>query len=571
MGHYNTNANKAATDRQVIRHVAGNEAIAANDLVCIGERSKIWPVKSKPFATVSKVGTDIALSIIQNHDKLRDGLVGPNVAAYYDKDTLATFVALINTRHTGSHSGIYVNKYNSKGENVKQLAVTGDTSSSKGTQIFLKELSDGNLLVVYNLSTTSYFRIINKNLDIIVAETSLGIIGLMDVIALSGGGFAIFGGTGNTTLRTFNNNGTVLVLPVVLTTASTHLGAIELSNGNIGICLANTTNTSEARVGVINVSGAFVSPLSDITTMGRTVILPVNPSLRISMSSINGFFCCECELDTRISAAVYTDAGQLRNYSNTFQYGVTNIPIGTTEHKNSVLVNDGTSFWILCGVVDSSLTLSEKGVSFNVIYIPTTGLNTDNKLFPFNYATTFNIPDYTSTNTSLIADGLGGSSADGFYSRGVIVFSWLNTVILLEVGQGTIDSLKSLEHDPEGSSLPVLSQKHKIINLGDGAYFWVGPFNGGIKKYVDYTIVGVSKINVAAGNENAPVDFIIGSGVFTINPIPGDVSSFDYSADTNTVTSSLNPVTGLIDQTSYMTKSSGKSGTIFNNSVLFNK
>lgn len=555
MGHFNTNANKVNTNKQVVRHVIGSDAIAVNDLLCVGERGKIWPVKSKTFGTVAKAGTEVFKTNIQ-----RDRHAGSNAQGYlelaeafFDPATLNTFVASVNSLSGNSKAGIYLDKFNSKGEVVKHTMLLTDSNATKYRPI-IKELTNGNLLVVYRESgANAYFQIFNKNLDVVVATTSMGLIVPLYVLALSGGGFAVFANaSGNTvvTFSSYNNAGAAVVTPVTLTTNAFDLAAIELSNGNIGICLTNAP-FSATSVGVINLSGSFISPLAVISQ------LVANPTAFVSISAINGFFCCSVELTTRVCVAVFNNSGQLKNFNNTFSYGVT----GMSDIRQSMLVNDGAAFWVL--VVNYDATNSV-GVNFNVMYLPTSGLNTDNKLHVFNYNTTFEIPAYSSLA------GILGSSILGFYKHGTILFAWLNTIVLLDISNGTVNSLKSIEHDPEGLSQPLLPRKLALVDVGDGCYFWTGVSAAGIKKYVDTNIVGTSKVAIGAGNEDTPIDLTLGSGSFNINPIPGETADFNYADTYDKVVSSVNHYTGLIDQTTYSIQNVGKSGTIFNNSVLFN-
>lgn len=556
MGHFNTNASKANTNKQVVRHVIGSDAIAVNDLLYVGERGKIWPVKSKTFGTVAKAGTEVFKTNIQ-----RDKHNGSNsqgylalAEAFFDPATLNTFVASVNSLAGNSNAGIYLDKFNSKGEVVKHTMLLTDSNATKDRPI-IKELTNGNLLVVYReAGANAYFQIFNKNLDVVVATTSMGLITPLAVLALSGGGFAVFANASSNTIVTFstyNNAGSAVVTPVTLTTNASDLAAIELSNGNIAICLTNAASTATS-VGVVNLSGAFISPLAVISQ------LVTNTTAFASISAINGFFCCSVELTTRVCVAVFNNSGQLRNYNNTFSYGVT----GISGIRQSMLVNDGAAFWVLAVNYDATNAV---GVNFNVLYLPTTGLNTDNKLHVFNYNSVFEIPAYSGSTAAMF-----GASIRGFYKRGTILFAWLNTVVLMDISNGAVNSIKSIEHDQEGLTSPVLPRKHSIVDVNDGCYFWAGVTSAGIKKYIDTNILATSKVAIGAGNEDTPIDLTLGSGSFNINPIPGETADFNYADTYDKVVSSVNHYTGLIDQTTYSIQNVGKSGTIFNNSVLFN-
>lgn len=574
MGHFNTNANKAATDRSVVRHVVGSDAIAVNDLLAIGERGKVWPVQSKPFGAISKAGTELSRVNIQ-----RDRYHGTQggylrlAEAYFDKATLSTFVANVDSADYSNNIGLYLVKYNESCEAVKHIVLLTDANKAQDRP-FIKPLSNGNLLVVYQAGNDpAYFQIFNKNLDVIVPATSMGSIKPLSVVALSGGGFAVLANASGNTIVTFSsytNAGAAVVTPVTLTTVATDLEAIELSNGNIGICLINGGGAT-ASVATVNLLGSYTSALTPIPQL----IASSNP--RLSISAINGFFCCVVETDTRFCGAVFTNSGQLKNYNNTYTFGVTTY----TAIRNVVLLNDGSGFWILAPVVNSTTDI---GVNFTVAYLPTTGLNTDNKLHILNYHTTFQFATYSSSNNTSIADLIEGVSARGFYKRNTIVFAWKNSVVLLDVSNGSINSLRTIEHDPDGLVLPVLTAKRVFIDVGDGCYFWTNQTTAGIKKYLDTTIIGTSKINIPAGNEDTAIDLIVGPGSYTINPIPGKISEFvdnkgnvsetDYIYRPDGYASNgipFNGATPIGEKSTTIPGSKYSSGTIFNNSVLFNK
>jgi hypothetical protein len=293
------------------------------------------------FASVSSAAGFSSGDLVYSKDS-NFGLVANNAVSS------ATFPV------TGSVSSAFMNQNGV----IKQATPSGGGVFGHGKAA--AKLTNGNIVIVGGSPNEAavFFRIIDENNTEIVARTFVdpttyqAVYGAMDVVALTGGGFAlIWRSSGNTLHRAIYSNTGAVVSAVASTgfNCSGYLTSSAMPNGNFIIAWNNKSNTALSYFMIISPTGTVVLTRTSTTINPVGNNVPVIPAVR----SDNTFFIVQATTATNITARRYDAAGTFvatytvaTNWSNTsYSYSACIISNNATASRNNYLVvayNDST-------------------------------------------------------------------------------------------------------------------------------------------------------------------------------------------------------------------------------------
>lgn len=505
MGFFTSSSGNKPTE-VIIRSKVGSAQINRHDIVQLAERGKIWPIESKFYAKM-RLGQDknITFSALNgDNDLLID-----SQAIFFNKNTLETIILHPEGYNAAGSvpTGMTVERYtnNLQLQNSVQLVAAG-TNSGKP---FVRELSNGNLLMLWQDNGIRYFGVYSKELVTVVSPISLGASTSIKVKALSGGGFALLTVVGTTlNLAVFGNDGSIVQASTAIDTSVQDAEIDQLSNGQIVVLICSTSHfyayatfaatgtPAIAKTNIVNMSGGIANA-------------------RISLSVVNGFFCCLAETKSNLAICVFTNVGQVRNYNPGYNFfGQT----ADTTVRNAVLINDGTRFWIVAGI-DLVIGPTENN-SLRVLCIPTTGNNSDNRSFEFPYSV-FAIPSYDGGPTFGITD------AKAFYKNGNILFFYENSAVVIKTSADVVTEV--INWYGGGNFVSDVVAGFDCTYLSFGLNSTEASMTLDVTKYQETAIVGVARESVAGGSENALLAFNATLGSHRSNEKPGPIETFDFT------------------------------------------
>lgn len=492
-----------ASDMSVIREKVGSLAINRDDIVQIAERGKLWPLERREYAVVGNVG-------IFNNKTLENNSIHVTAGKYnkvlFNKQTLEKITLSAMDYQTGDLLGLELKLLNRVHEVINVVNLIDVTDPLVGV-VNLKELSNGNILVTYESASTSFVNIYNSALTVAVAQISHAAKTISGVAVLSGGGFAVLiDDAGTLSMAIYSNTGAI-VLPVTEIGTTIVASAIaQISNTDIVIMKQIGANSPTLSIysstGVIKVASVTITSL-----VGGT-----DP--RLSIDSLNGYFCCLSENASVISAVVFNDAGQSRNYNNNFMFA---LGVQNSDVRNAIVINDGGRFWILNGCLGGGGAVTN---SFRAMSLATDGNNANNKTFKYSYDV-FDVPTYTTPTP------MGVTDVSAFYKNGLVCFSYENSILRFDVTNNKLEDIIRI-----GVNTAFASQ---LVPMYDCTFVALAQDGGGTDfnttkiyehKYVNTAILGVSLDTIAAGNEDNVLSVNCTQTSIRCNEVPGEVSCF---------------------------------------------
>ena len=481
---------------------AGPLAIAVGDL--LGAASKpplLYPVQNTDYATVNSSGTQIVgLKTVgvklNNADS--DITFNTRKATYVNPVDGSIFVGCAISGLNGT--GMTVTKYSATGAIIDSVILQA-AGSVVTVGAAIVGLSNGNIAASWGGATNVQFAIFDANLNIITATTTTGLLAngtlarVHDIIALSGGGFALVGYTGSGTppgLAIYNNVGTpVLSTTQIPSVSAARVALVQLSNGNIAVAISAVDASKTLGFAIFTAAGVSVVAY----TIANAATITTNQTPEIS--AMPGFFCIAHQNDAQAVAYVYNNAGALQGapYVEVRSHGAT---------LSQKLVNDGSNFWFFHGYPTGA-----------VARIPSSGTN----------FTTTDLVGFFGTNTDQI-------TSDAFMHRGQLVYYSSGVIFIAQIDPTT----KVPNFSSWNLTQPNFVQQ--LIPTFDFSFVVVG-YNsldhgtkGGaqqisVYKFLDFPIVGISQNALAAGNQGTLITTSFETGVFSINALLGSsISNF---------------------------------------------
>lgn len=468
---------------QTLQGKAGPLAINANDLLLTNSNGQLCTVAVSDYAAVANAGAAIvAATTVSSYA----AVMSCRKEVFVNPADSSIIVA------ADTSAGLILCKYSGTG------ALLGSVSFSTASpgNVAIVQLSNGNLAIFWGTAAGSLsFAIIDTNLDIIVGSTVIVpgtalINAYFDVIALSGGGFAVsYSQSGGVYLAIYTNTGAVTSAGTLIASSPTTTPAsrlTQLSSGNIAVAVASTASSDSLGYSIFSAAGASVVgyTILDTTANSEGIMYP-------AIATVSGYFCVGgVDGDgTRAVAYVMSNAGVLQGSPYAYAIGGS----ASTFYK---MVTDGTNF--------------EFVVSGYIAFIPVTGSG---------YVTT---SAYTA------------QPMDAVYDRGFIVVTINSTVYAFQIlSNGGAQPVASFSLSGFSASTIMTAKA-----VGDFAVLILGLSSSGtlfaIEKYLNASIVGVSQQAVAAGNAGTLVSYAHGGGTgrngYPCNPILGTVGKgFNHS------------------------------------------
>lgn len=497
--------------------VMAGEAIAEKDLALMSALDgKAYRVRTTDYAAVSTVAystpqTSTATGMILAHTLV--GGTGTFPSA--DRTTLVRGLdgSIYVLAYDTASAGARLFKYSPIGSLVGYVTVTGAGSPNNA---YLLLLSNGSLACLFQYTSADIrYAVYNDSLDKVKIITPIADAASVSeqgfsACSLSTGGFAlVYQQQANrllSRLTTYDNSGTIVQAATTVWTRTGTTGEqfhrmAQLSNGNLVIAVSSTNSVSTIGLyhGVVTVAGGSVLAFTNIDTVNSSL----SPELSVmSNGSSSGYAVARMNGANQL-AFVFNNAGALQGASFT---AVTSA--GTSSSK-SVLVNDGTAFWLIWQ--NSAIT------KVVLTKVPLTGTG---------YVTTSSIPS-TWYNYYI----------DAFIENGTIVIAaqdGLNPttpyIILVNAASGRYIGNAAFGSEPGYSS----GYAQRVISGGDGVFICLynqsSPANTALcaGKYANTAIIGVAAAAAAAG---ALVTLQQNAGAYVVNPIAGSLTkAFDTSA-----------------------------------------
>lgn len=409
-----------------------------------------------------------------------------------------------------SSTGITLKKYAPSGALLGSVDV--DTTATTTYSLRLVTLSNGNLCVSYNISSTLKYAIYDTNLLEVKALTTLSATALLysDVIALSGGGFAaVFAMSGTpleSKLATFDNAGTAVLAATIVWTRTGTTGnqfhrITQLSSGNIAYAISsvNTVSSIGLYYGVTDVSGAIVKAF---TSLDATSI-SIAPEL---VSNGAGYFAIARPNSTNQVAWVFNNAGteQGSSFSSATSAGNT-----TAKTK---LVASGTTMYLLWHKSSTSKAM--------VTSIPITG--------------TGHVTGTVTTPTTQYNFYL-----DAFYEDGYIVAVSMPGASAIAPQMWVVDTATMQLVNSAGTTFGTAASassgtQPRVLSGGDRTFIAVYDYTSTsgtflcAGKWANTAILGVAEADTATASS---IPLRVQAGAYKINTINGTKSkAFDMSA-----------------------------------------
>ncbi len=373
---------------------------------------------------------------------------------------------------------------------VSSVIVDSDGTSGTCHGINLVQLSNGNLLAVWNRQALGiYYAIIDTDLNIVVAKTLLVATGAgaepTYAIPLSAGGFAFIANlaAASPTFGIRTNTGAV-------TLANTTIAAFpsagrsklaQLSNGNIAIAVTSIVAGKTLMHAVYTAVGAVVvaAAVLDASAPAGTGY----PSLSV----LPGFYCIGHVNSANDVVQVLSNAGVLQGAPYT---------AASVEVLFPFVENDGQTFWF---------AYRGAGSFIQIVKVPLTGTN-----YVVN-ATAMNI------SVGCLAIGFDQIIIGSSLNAGQLDFFEIRTT-------GAVNYLASVLNTvvPSNATLRILSNFTFVTfqNSGANAY--------NTMKYLTASLIGVSTTAVAAGLPGSNVSVLLGPGTFQTNALIG-VSNLTFT------------------------------------------
>lgn len=468
---------------------AGVSSINANDLLSINSAGQLYPVSVAEYAGVSAAaGVVVSPTTASNY-----------TFGYQTRKNIAINAADASIyMATSGPSGLgffTVYKYSARG--LSPISVQLDTTSGAPYSPVIVQLTNGNFVVAWSGNPSIYFAILDPNLNILVGKTTVDPAGssflTLDMIALSAGGFAItFGKAMQMALAIYTNTGAVTYAAAAITSSPTNnTGAsprlTQLSNGNIAIAMNFVSTTGNFYHAISTVTGATVLAATALGSAAANSTYSGFPEIAM----MNGYYCVATAEGVNLNAVAYVfnNAGVLQGVRYTDALSDTLSPTAAIK-----LVTDGTGFIFI------NFTNTTSGV-LKLTYMPVTG---------------------TGYRTTTI---VGNGYMDAAYDRGIVYIYTGVTLAAYQIS-ATSPALLLASGTPEVAGLlvrPVGDNCVLTANFGAKSEF-------AIRKMFSSSIVGVAQNSVAAGNPGATVNYAMGPGGYTCNPIGGSVGVwFDHS------------------------------------------
>lgn len=485
----------------------GSAAIAKNDLVQIAEGGKLWPVKTKRFSAINAVDYE------SNVNNVSAQLSQANTVCeclYFNETTLDKIILSPISENLTNNQGLMLKVYNEQLTLTASAIVTPDLTVISSKPI-MKPLSNGNLLLLWKETTTSYYAVYDQQLNVIVVKTTLGDVEIESVAIKSAGGFAILTRNGDDlSLALYSNTGTVVLAPAVINTSTdaTAKGSAiaELSDGKLIIAIrSGTFNVQQAIFTSAGVAEGAFTNIVGITGGDKT---------RFSISVIAGFYCIVAEAVNQVTAAVFNNTGTLLNYNNGF-FLYQSLSDNTTY--DSFVVNDGSYFWVVRFTRAALATNSYIGL----LRLAKDGNNGNNKTYKYAFN---NITlDYDAT--------LGKTNVQGFYKNNTLVFTYENSTMIISIENYLPKNISYVANGSFFASAIAAAHDGAIFRLGREYNVSPPPLNLTEGKYTNSAIMGIALESLNAGNEGALININVADGSFNCNTLLGVDCFFDHSSN----------------------------------------
>ena len=251
---------------------------------------------------------------------------------------------------------------------IKQATLDGGGIYGHGS--CAAKLTNGNIVIVAATPVEAYpfFRIIDEDNTQIVAKTQVdpglgynAFSGVTDVVALTGGGFAVIWKNSNAVIfyKIYDNSGSAVAgLTSTGFGCSGFLRSSPMPNGNFIIAWNHKTTGALSYFMIVGPTGTVVLTRTSTTINPVGNAVPVIPAVR----SDNTFFIVQATTTTQITARRYNAAGVFQasyimssNWSNTsYSYSACVISGNPTASKNNYLIvsyND-SGLTMFYGLVD---------------------------------------------------------------------------------------------------------------------------------------------------------------------------------------------------------------------------
>lgn len=475
----------------ILQAKAGPLAIAINDLLLATYAGQVYPAQTVPYAVGSAgvsggsnagnftvPATTITASQYASSEVRQSSYVNPLDNTMYCVGP-----------HLGSNSGIKVSRFSPIGTPLSSVVLETTAATGVGG-VNIVPLSNGNLAVVWLLASSYYyFAIIDPTLNIVVGRTQLSPGGVTasaaHVCPLSGGGFAslVMLSAGINLVICSNTGAFVLAATAIAGCPANYpFGKVaQLSNGNLAVVIASTT--AGKALGQCIFTPAGVPVLAYTVLDASTKAAQGWPDISV----LPGTYAVAGVVNPAVNGYVLNNAGALQGaaFTDTGSSGVVK------------MMNDGVNFWLMYTQTSANMVAA---------FMPVTGSN------------------YVITYTNLGSP----QSFDAFVDRGFLVFVSAAVTYVFSIKSNNMLGFVTSFASAVGSSSDYI-----LRPVGDFTAMLYAPSAGqafAVFKYLDCAIVGVSRAAVAAGNTGALVQYVMGAGGFSINPLTGQTSrAFDHS------------------------------------------
>jgi hypothetical protein len=469
---------------------AGATAINQNDLLQLTASGNLYPVQKSDYAAIGNAATIVANTTASSY--LANSSAKKDVVGTGDGGII---VAVPNST---SSVGILLQKYSASGALITSLVL--DSTAQSLFSPCLQNLSNGSVAVAYSLQgNTIKYAVLNQNLGIVAPVTTIttgasAYIDLIDVIPLSGGGFAVaYAMPTGMFLAVYSNAGTVVSAGALISGSPTAGSSTQiltpkmaqLSNGNIVIAIFSSQAGLVLGHAIYTAAGAMVL---SYTVLDNASAASTSGVYRPQVSVLNGYYCVAMLDSHNAVAYVLNNNGVLQGGA----YSSANTSVDDVHSLKCGLANDGTAFWFV-------------QTGGQITYIPVTG-------------------------TGFIASTATLPTEIGAYIEGEnLVVGGSSDTYIFKISAGAV-SLYSTVTNTLGSWVTVMP-------IGDFSYCLYSGDTGSstivftTQKYMNSAIVGISQSSVAAGNAGTLVPYSMGPGGYPCNAINGTVGKgFDHSA-----------------------------------------
>lgn len=488
--------------------VAGS-AISINDMVLNGPLGKAFPAQFTDYAAVPNAGAQI----FAQTSVIGGVLVNGGRYGLCQASDGSIYIAA----HWNSSLGCRIFKYKADGTFVNGVTVNNSGSQNLGAP-FLFELANGNIAVVYALSTNPV------NLRHAVVDKNLTVVGVDSVIepvkdaniqgfcacALSGGGYAVVYQYHSTNtqekLAIYSNTGSAVLAPTVIqtwvgTAGDVRVNIAQLPNGNILIA-ANSlfTTTVGTYHAIYTATGTQVKAFTQLTN----VLASASNRPEISIMA-DRYAIARSNDNVDWKAWVLDLSGNLQGTEFSVSSGA------SSSWNRSKLLNDGTNFYLLMNLGLGAQTL---------ITLPKTGTNFVNRLTTLSASVTAWDAFYERGFITIIS-AVSGANKNNFAVLDTVTGMVFTSTTDFGIAAGTSNNGQMIIAIPGGD--------FTFITVFD--YASPGSTNLFVGKYANSAIAGVALAAAAAG---VTATLAEGIGTYQINPLRGaTVKAFDHNSGAN--------------------------------------